>query len=244
MLLHPATSSGASGKTWFRCCPRTTRFTRRPSSATARRATSAAACSDADRCYRPPPSATSMSLAWTGLTSRVIPWVAVWPSSWLLGGERRPSALFRRLVSGQTTTDQRLGFSGTFELGGKVIRLIHPVAPLVLKSAAGRRIILHNFVCHGERLSAARALDFVLCRSHGLHHHVRPFGIGRRGRAAGPTAMPHHSRMGRSGSNCCGGEIRRTARVRLPGATWVTLPGVGHNPMVDDPNLGVGPSWP
>jgi hypothetical protein len=44
-------------------------------------------------------------------------------------------------------------------VGGKVIRLICPVAPLVLKSAAGRRIILRNFVCHGEGLSAARALD-------------------------------------------------------------------------------------
>ena len=29
----------------------------------------------------------------------------------------------------------------------------------------------------------------------------------------------------------------RTARERLPGATWIVLPGVGHNSMVDDPGL-------
>jgi pimeloyl-ACP methyl ester carboxylesterase len=29
----------------------------------------------------------------------------------------------------------------------------------------------------------------------------------------------------------------QTARERLPGATWVLLPGVGHLPMVDDPDL-------
>jgi pimeloyl-ACP methyl ester carboxylesterase len=28
-----------------------------------------------------------------------------------------------------------------------------------------------------------------------------------------------------------------TARERLPGATWIALPGVGHNAMVDDPGL-------
>ena len=29
----------------------------------------------------------------------------------------------------------------------------------------------------------------------------------------------------------------QTARKRLPGATWVLLPGVGHLAMVDDPGL-------
>jgi len=29
----------------------------------------------------------------------------------------------------------------------------------------------------------------------------------------------------------------QTARKRLPGATWVLLPGVGHLPMIDDPEL-------
>jgi pimeloyl-ACP methyl ester carboxylesterase len=29
----------------------------------------------------------------------------------------------------------------------------------------------------------------------------------------------------------------KTARERLPGATWIELPGVGHNAMVDDPGL-------
>ena len=29
----------------------------------------------------------------------------------------------------------------------------------------------------------------------------------------------------------------RMARELLPGATWTVLPGVGHNPMFDDPAL-------
>jgi pimeloyl-ACP methyl ester carboxylesterase len=29
----------------------------------------------------------------------------------------------------------------------------------------------------------------------------------------------------------------QTARERVPGAAWVLLPGVGHVPMVDDPDL-------
>lgn len=45
------------------------------------------------------------------------------------------------------------------QVGGTVIRLNRPVAPVVLKLAAGRRIILRNAACYGERLSAARALD-------------------------------------------------------------------------------------
>jgi len=31
----------------------------------------------------------------------------------------------------------------------------------------------------------------------------------------------------------------QTARERLPGATWVLLPGVGHIPWIDDPDLVV-----
>lgn len=29
----------------------------------------------------------------------------------------------------------------------------------------------------------------------------------------------------------------KIARERLPGATWVLLPGVGHAPMIDNPDL-------
>jgi pimeloyl-ACP methyl ester carboxylesterase len=32
----------------------------------------------------------------------------------------------------------------------------------------------------------------------------------------------------------------KTARERLRGPTWIALPGVGHNAMVDDPGLVAG----
>lgn len=44
-------------------------------------------------------------------------------------------------------------------VAGMILRFIYPVAPHVLKSAAGRRIILRDFVCHGKRLGAAQAPD-------------------------------------------------------------------------------------
>jgi hypothetical protein len=82
-------------------------------------------------------------------------------------------------------------------VGGKVIRLICPVAPLVLKSAAGRRIILRNFVCHGEGLSAARTLDLFFADPMGCT--IMPDLLAWRDTVEPlDPAMPHHSRMGRS----------------------------------------------
>ncbi|WP_049918955.1 alpha/beta fold hydrolase [Mycobacterium simiae] len=44
-------------------------------------------------------------------------------------------------------------------IGGVTVRLLNPVAPLLLKTAAGRRFMLRQFVCHGDRLSAERARE-------------------------------------------------------------------------------------
>ena len=49
--------------------------------------------------------------------------------------------------------------------------------------------------------------------------------------------MPGHSRWGQFDRLVPAATYGQTARERLPGATWVLLPGVGHIPMIDDPDL-------
>lgn len=122
-------------------------------------------------------------------------------------------------------------------LGAKVFRLIHPFAPLMLKSEAGRRIILRNFVCHGERLSPVRALDLYFADPRGCtiiddmvawRDTVEPMD---------PLPCPITLAWAEVDRFVPASIYGKTARERLPGAAWVTLPGVGHNAMVDDPGL-------
>jgi len=110
-------------------------------------------------------------------------------------------------------------------------------APLLLKSKTGRRAILRNFVCHGERLSPSQALDFYF---------VDPMGctIMDDLAASTDTAVPLDTLP--CPITLAWSEVDRLvpaepygrmARELVPGATWTALPGVGHNPMVDDPGL-------
>jgi pimeloyl-ACP methyl ester carboxylesterase len=122
-------------------------------------------------------------------------------------------------------------------VGGKVLRRIHPVAPLVLKSAKGRRIILRNFVCHGERLSAARALDLYFADPMGCTIMDDLAASGGQAEPLDSLPCPITLAWAEVDRFVPAEPYGRTARERLPGATWVTLPGVGHNAMVDDPAL-------
>jgi pimeloyl-ACP methyl ester carboxylesterase len=122
-------------------------------------------------------------------------------------------------------------------LGAKVFRLIHPVAPLVLKLAAGRRIILRNFVCHGERLSAARALDLYFADPLGCTIIDDMLAWRDTVESLDPLPCPVTLAWAELDRFVPATTYGKTARERLPGATWVTLPGVGHNAMVDDPAM-------
>lgn len=122
-------------------------------------------------------------------------------------------------------------------MGGKATRLIRPIAPLVLKSAAGRRIILRDAACHGERLSRARTLDLFFADPVGCtivddlltwRDAVEPLD---------PLPCPVTFAWAEWDRFVPAATYGRTARERLPGATWVALPGVGHVAMVDDPGL-------
>ena len=122
-------------------------------------------------------------------------------------------------------------------VGGMIFRLTSPLAPLMLRSAAGRRAMLRNFVCHGERLSADRALDLYftdpkectimddLAASREVVEPLDPLPCPITLAWSGFDRMVPSEPYG------------RMARELIPGATWIVLPGVGHNPMIDDPAL-------
>lgn len=122
-------------------------------------------------------------------------------------------------------------------IGGTVIRLIHPVAPLVLKSAAGRRLIMRNAACHGERLGADRILDLFFDDPMGCAVMDDLAASGDPMEPLDPLPCPITFAWAEVDRFVPAGTYGRTARKRLPGATWTILPSVGHVAMIDDPLL-------
>ncbi|MFW0797154.1 alpha/beta hydrolase [Gordonia sp. CPCC 205515] len=122
-----------------------------------------------------------------------------------------------------------------FRRARSLASVCRPMMPLVLRSAVVRRIGLRSTACHGDRLSAEMALELIdgaldcpFLDDYSLDEQAEPLD---------PLPCPvtlawaQHDRIVPAQS------YGRTARDRLPGATWVLLPDVGHVPMIDDPDL-------
>jgi pimeloyl-ACP methyl ester carboxylesterase len=114
-------------------------------------------------------------------------------------------------------------------------RVSRPIAPLVLRSAVARRLGLREVACHGDRLSAARVLELTddsndcpFMDDYSPDEQVEPLD---------PLPCPITLAWAQFDRLVPATTYGRTARERLPGATWVLLPGVGHIPMIDDPEL-------
>jgi pimeloyl-ACP methyl ester carboxylesterase len=113
-------------------------------------------------------------------------------------------------------------------------RLARPILPLMYKSATVRRLVLRDVAYHGDRLSAAQALEMIddgigcailadLCAA--------DWEIAR----LDPPPCPITIVWGEKEtflSPEAHGKIQR-----IPQASIKTLPDVGHVPMVDDPDL-------
>lgn len=121
----------------------------------------------------------------------------------------------------------------------RVSRLIRPVAPLIFKSAMMRRISCQiiNVACHGDRLSADQAVggveDTVECSVanevfSGDDEQIAPLD---------PLPCPITVAWSGRDSLLPVTTYGKVARERLPRATFTILPGVGHVPMFDDPQL-------
>jgi pimeloyl-ACP methyl ester carboxylesterase len=116
-----------------------------------------------------------------------------------------------------------------------VARIARPIAPLVLRSAVARRLGLREVACHGDRLTAARVLELMddsidcpFMDDYSPDELVEPLD---------PLPCPVTLAWAQFDRLVPAATYGQTSRERLPGATWVLLPGVGHIPMVDDPDL-------
>ena len=115
-------------------------------------------------------------------------------------------------------------------------RFGRPVAPLFLKSRTVRRVSVRDIASRGDRLTAAQALeaadDLLGCS-------VRDDILGTTEQIAPLDPLPCPITLAWSEADAVvplatNGLI---ARERVPAASFVVLPGVGHVPMIDDPSL-------
>jgi pimeloyl-ACP methyl ester carboxylesterase len=120
---------------------------------------------------------------------------------------------------------------GRLQRGVAIGRLSRPVLPLVYRSARLRRLILRDMVAHGDRISAARALEVIddgiacavladLCAADWL---LAPLD------APCPVTIAWGEKETLRSPGAYDG--------RIPQASVITLPDVGHVPMLDDSEL-------
>lgn len=118
-------------------------------------------------------------------------------------------------------------------------RITHGIAPLVMKSSPLRRRAMRDLVWHTDRISAARAVE------------IAKDGVGCRitddvcseadKQVAGmdPLPCPITIAWAEKDTVLPVDPYEKAARERLPGATFTTLPDVGHVPMLENSELVV-----
>ena len=111
------------------------------------------------------------------------------------------------------------------------------ISPLVMKSPRLRRRAMRNLACHGDRISAARAIE-VANDAFGcsIIHEVLRNG-DEQVVAMDPLPCPITIAWPEKDRVHPVALYETTAKERLPGAVFTILPGVGHVPMLDDPEL-------
>ncbi|HEX4059490.1 MAG TPA: alpha/beta hydrolase [Streptosporangiaceae bacterium] len=154
------------------------------------------------------------------------------------------AALFGRAASvtalspaGFWRSDRELAYvKGVFRTMQALGARLAPVAPRLSRSAAGRTLLYATIVSRPGRMSpqqaeedlaaflaAKPALDLILAAAAPYHGEIPPhvpvtIGWGSKDRLLSPRQA-------------------LVARDRLPHATFIRLPGCGHVPMTDDPEL-------
>jgi pimeloyl-ACP methyl ester carboxylesterase len=116
-------------------------------------------------------------------------------------------------------------------------RLTRQVTPLMMRSSALRRRGLADVACHGDRVSAARAVemaeDGVGCTIYGEILNSDDQRVAPMDPLPCPVTIAWAERDAVLPLELFG----NTAKERLPGAAFTVLPGVGHVAMLDDPEL-------
>ena len=116
-------------------------------------------------------------------------------------------------------------------------RITRGIAPLVMKSPPLRRWAMRDLAWHGDRISAARAVEVA---NDALGCSIID-DVFRKGDeqvvAMDPLPCPITIAWAEKDTLLPVEQYETAAKERLPGATFTILPGVGHVPMLDDPEL-------
>ena len=125
----------------------------------------------------------------------------------------------------------------TAQGGTGMIRLARPILPLILKSSTARRTVFKAGASHGDRISAARGVeifdDFIGCTVGNEVFSTDDEQIA----PLDPLPCPITVVWSENDGIVPPASYGSNARKRLPQATFETLPDVGHDPMMDDPEL-------
>ncbi len=120
---------------------------------------------------------------------------------------------------------------------GRLAERMRPATALALKSGPLRRFGFRDAACHADRFSAAQCLEAIddivgatinVDDIVGTREHVAPLD---------PLPCPVTIAWAENDRLIAQPLSGNIARERLPEATFTTLPGVGHDPMIDDPAL-------
>jgi pimeloyl-ACP methyl ester carboxylesterase len=123
---------------------------------------------------------------------------------------------------------------GKIQQGIALARRVRSILPFMYKSATVRRLILRDVAWHGDRLSADRALEAtdegidcaILADLCAADWQIAPLD---------PLPCPITIAWGEKETLLPVEAHGKTERI--PQASIKTLPGVGHVPMIDDPDL-------
>jgi pimeloyl-ACP methyl ester carboxylesterase len=116
------------------------------------------------------------------------------------------------------------------------VQVVRPVAPALLRFRILRRLAMRDVAEHGDRLTTAQTLEAARDTVHcvAAKDLFKPFEC-----VAALDPLPCPITLAWSGDDrIVPPHVHgATARERLPQATYLLLPGVGHVPMIDDPRL-------
>lgn len=120
---------------------------------------------------------------------------------------------------------------------GRLVRCARPVVALAVKSATVRRVGFRDVACHGDRFTPAQSMDalddIVGCTVEtddflGSNEQIAPLD---------PPPCPVTIAWSENDAIIQVLACDEIAHERIPQASFTTLPGVGHDPMIDDPSL-------
>jgi pimeloyl-ACP methyl ester carboxylesterase len=133
--------------------------------------------------------------------------------------------------------DQRATILARVGRGQGAARALRPAFPLMLRSAAVRRLWFRDGACHGDRVSAVRGTeifdDFLGCTVAREIFATDDQQIAPMDPLPCPITGVWSERDQINTRAVCD----PVARQILPHASFETLPDVGHDPMMDDPQL-------